>query len=235
MKKRTRILIICTILAASLVVAASASTGTVTKELSYNDIKITLDGQEIVPRDANGNYVEPFIIEGTTYLPVRGIASALHLEVGWDQATKTVKLSSGSAPAPVAGNTIGSTQTLNGISVTLTAIRRNTGGDVFAPEAGNEYLIFEFDIANNTDEEVTISSLLSFNAYIDGYKAQINLSALVEDGGMQIDTSLASGRHILGIVPYEVPADWMEAEIRFQTSAFSSDELVFSATRDQVK
>ena len=38
--------------------------------LYYNDIKITLDGEEITPRDGAGNVVDPFIIEGTTYLPV---------------------------------------------------------------------------------------------------------------------------------------------------------------------
>ena len=51
--------------------------------------------------DANGNYVEPFIIDGTTYLPVRGIASALGLNVGWDGATKTVLLTTPeSTPGP---------------------------------------------------------------------------------------------------------------------------------------
>lgn len=79
---------------------AYASTGTVNKMLSYNNIKITLDGKEIRPTDAGGNYVEPFIIEGTTYLPVRGVASALGLDVDWDANTKTVKLSTnGSATA----------------------------------------------------------------------------------------------------------------------------------------
>lgn len=60
--------------------------------LEYADIKITLDGQEVVPRDVNGNAVEPFIINGTTYLPVRGISSSLGLAVDWDQTSKTVML-----------------------------------------------------------------------------------------------------------------------------------------------
>ena len=51
-----------------------------------------MDGEELIPLDSDGNYVEPFIIDGTTYLPVRGIASALGLDVGWDGATKTVLL-----------------------------------------------------------------------------------------------------------------------------------------------
>ncbi|MGI6029769.1 MAG: stalk domain-containing protein [Candidatus Heteroscillospira sp.] len=60
--------------------------------LHYNDIKITVDGEPVEPRDANGNAVEPFIIDGTTYLPVRGIAEALGLNVTWDGATNTAVL-----------------------------------------------------------------------------------------------------------------------------------------------
>lgn len=60
--------------------------------LDYTGIKITLDGKAVTPTDAAGNVVEPFAIDGATYLPVRGIASALGLNVGWEQATQTVVL-----------------------------------------------------------------------------------------------------------------------------------------------
>jgi hypothetical protein len=42
------------------------------------------------PRDANGASVEPFTVNGTTYLPVRAIAEALGMEVSWDNGAKTV-------------------------------------------------------------------------------------------------------------------------------------------------
>ena len=59
----------------------------------FNNIKITLNGNEIIPKDVNGNSVEPFIIDGTTYLPVRAIGNALGLNVDWDSSTNTVVLS----------------------------------------------------------------------------------------------------------------------------------------------
>lgn len=90
--KKTRAILFVVAVFAVLSLSVSASSGTVTKELNYADIKIQLDGKELIPMDANGKYVEPFIIDGTTYLPVRGIASALRLDVGWDGATKTVLL-----------------------------------------------------------------------------------------------------------------------------------------------
>lgn len=58
----------------------------------YNGIKLVINGQEITPKDANGNIVEPFIVDGTTYLPVRAVASALNLPVDWDGNTNTVYL-----------------------------------------------------------------------------------------------------------------------------------------------
>ena len=41
----------------------------------YMNVKLVIDGEEITPKDANGNIVEPFIYNGTTYLPVRGTAN----------------------------------------------------------------------------------------------------------------------------------------------------------------
>jgi len=58
----------------------------------YRDIKITIDGQQINPKDASGNTVEPFIVDGTTYLPVRAIAEAVGYDVSWDDDTSTVIL-----------------------------------------------------------------------------------------------------------------------------------------------
>lgn len=84
--------VLATVMVLGLVLPASASVGSKSVELYYNNIKIRLNGQEIVARDANGNAVEPFIIDGTTYLPVRGVASALGLNVSWDGATQTVIL-----------------------------------------------------------------------------------------------------------------------------------------------
>lgn len=69
-------------------VFASSLSKTVTA--FYNNIKLVIDGKEITPKDANGNVVEPFIIDGTTYLPVRAVSEALGKEVDWDGTSNTV-------------------------------------------------------------------------------------------------------------------------------------------------
>ena len=43
----------------------------------YMNVKLVVDGEEITPKDVNGNVVEPFIYNGTTYLPVRAIRGSL--------------------------------------------------------------------------------------------------------------------------------------------------------------
>lgn len=55
-------------------------------------VGIVIDGESLLCYDANGALVEPFVYEGTTYVPVRAIAQAFNTSVSWDQATKTVHL-----------------------------------------------------------------------------------------------------------------------------------------------
>ena len=65
------------------------------KTLHYNGLSITLDGKRVEPKDANGKTVEPFIIDGTTYLPLRAVAGALGLTVDWNADTNTAILTGG--------------------------------------------------------------------------------------------------------------------------------------------
>lgn len=67
-------------------------TGTQTIEVIYDNIKIYKDNVLCSLKDANGMVVEPFIYNGTTYLPVRGTANLSGMGVTWDGATKSVYL-----------------------------------------------------------------------------------------------------------------------------------------------
>lgn len=96
MKERSRGFIsgvLATVITLSLIGTASATIGSRNITADYNDIKIVMNGTQIMPTDANGNIVEPFAVNGTTYLPVRAVANALGIDVQWDGATKTVDLS----------------------------------------------------------------------------------------------------------------------------------------------
>lgn len=60
--------------------------------LTYRNIRVTLDGQVVTLKNVTGQTIEPFIMNGSTYIPVRAVAAALGCEVGWDDRTSTVIL-----------------------------------------------------------------------------------------------------------------------------------------------
>ncbi len=93
MNKRLQVFvagILCCVMFASISVFAKNATETI--QALYKDIKIYVDGVKIDPKDANGNKVEPFISNGTTYLPVRAVGDAIGKQVTWDGATSSVYL-----------------------------------------------------------------------------------------------------------------------------------------------
>lgn len=63
-----------------------------TIDVFYDNIKIFIDGEELDPRDGDGEKVEPFIYNGTTYLPVRAVGQAVGKSVEWDGVEKVVYL-----------------------------------------------------------------------------------------------------------------------------------------------
>ena len=87
MKKFISILLAVCLLLSLGSTAFAAGTTTRQAELYYREVKILLDGKELIPQDVNGKSTEPFIIDGTTYLPIRAVASALGLKVEWKAET----------------------------------------------------------------------------------------------------------------------------------------------------
>lgn len=84
--------IIASALVLGLAGTAAATVGARTLNADFNDIKVSLNGQQLGLTDANGQTVEPFAVEGTTYLPVRAVGEALGLSVDWDASTNTVTI-----------------------------------------------------------------------------------------------------------------------------------------------
>lgn len=55
-------------------------------------LNLYLDDRVFVPTDVNGNIVDVYAIDGTTYLPARAIAEATGASVTWDGLTNTVTI-----------------------------------------------------------------------------------------------------------------------------------------------
>lgn len=80
------------ILVCALAVGALAATGKLTIEVN-TDMKIQVNGNVFAPTDVNGNPVPIFEYNGTTYAPLRALAEAYGLEVGYDAASRMATVS----------------------------------------------------------------------------------------------------------------------------------------------
>lgn len=77
---------------------AFATGGIVTKTLQaqYMGITLEVNGEKVISTDANGRPVEPFAVDGVTYIPARTLGDILGKEVVWDSESHTVRV--GEAP-----------------------------------------------------------------------------------------------------------------------------------------
>lgn len=58
----------------------------------FTGVNIYVDDVKLNPKDANGNPVEAFVYNGTTYLPVRAVGEAVGKTVQWEGKTNSVYL-----------------------------------------------------------------------------------------------------------------------------------------------
>lgn len=121
---------------------------------------------------------------------------------------------------------VGETAELKGVQVTMTNFEESAGADYVTPTDGNVFALAEFEIANNTDSEISISSMLSFEAYADDYSLNYSLSAaMLKDG--QLDGTVAAGKKMKGWIGWEVPEDYKNVEIHFTDNVWSNNKFVF--------
>lgn len=90
MKKSQRLcLFLCGMLVAVLLLPSALAAAGMTITVSPG-ISIFVNDQKVEPKDANGNPVEVFVYNGTTYLPVRAVSEALNMPVLWEDSTRSV-------------------------------------------------------------------------------------------------------------------------------------------------
>lgn len=125
---------------------------------------------------------------------------------------------------------LGDVVELNGVVVSFLDVTTSTGSDFNEPSDGNVFVLCEFEIANNSSEELSVSSMLSFEAYCDGYACEYSLGALMANDKGQLDGSIAAGKKMKGVIGYEVPTDWKELEVQYTANILSDDKIIFVAT-----
>ena len=89
--------VLTAMLVLSLGASALAASGRLTLEV--DPVRIQVDGQLVQPKDVNGNDVPVFSYNGTTYAPLRALAEAYGLTVGYDAETNLATVTTARGPA----------------------------------------------------------------------------------------------------------------------------------------
>lgn len=151
-----------------------------------------------------------------------------------DKPKKVGEISSSNSASTETKNTksefsVGETAELKGVSATLVSVTESSGSMFYKPASGNVFALCEFVIENNSSEEITVSSMLSFEAYCDDYVCNYSLGSITEDDVNQLDGTIAVGKKMNGVICYEVPSDWEELEIHFNPNVWSGNDFIFIA------
>lgn len=206
-----------------MVGTAVATVGSKTVNIEYNNIKVTMNGKQVNLVDANGNPAEPFAIDGTTYLPIRAVSSALGLEVGWDNDTKTVILETSGDKE----NHDGSYGAINGkyynlsvVDVKWTDKLESSLYTVTPKEDGTKLLCLIFSCKNTTDD---LKNLGGLRAYADG-KAVLPTSILGKiDDAVAFVGSIHGGMEMRTYSIWELPENCETFQLYYYEADGSED------------
>lgn len=129
--------------------------------------------------------------------------------------------------------TVGDTAEYKDIQVSLKDVITSKGDDLLSkPEDGNEYAICVFEIINNSDSDINISSVACFEAYCDDTSMNqdiLGLQAPEAKKYNQLDGDIAAGKKMKGAIVYQVPSNWKEIEINVSPGFWSAKDIKFIA------
>ena len=125
---------------------------------------------------------------------------------------------------------MGETAEQGDVQFTLVNVYESSGSELITPDDGNIFLVCEFDISNNSEEDIGISSVMNFEAYCDDYSLTLDIMGLQvpeAEGKSQLDGNIASGKKMKGIVAYQVPSDYKTMEINVTPDFWSGKDIKF--------
>ena len=116
--------------------------------------------------------------------------------------------------------------TKSGIVITLLSVKESKGSYYFSPEQGEIFLVAEFLVENYSKEEVTISTMLCFEAYADDFSLDFDFSALMACDDT-LDVTIKPGKKAKGQIAYSVDKNWRTFEIEYQPDFWRSESYTF--------
>lgn len=135
--------------------------------------------------------------------------------------------------------TVGDTADFDGVKVRLSSaiVSKGNKSKYITPDDGKYFLELIFDIENDSDEDITVSSVMSFEAYCDDTSIDQDIfgqQADEVDGLGQLDGNVASGKKMNGVISYQVPKDFKKFEITYAPDYWGNKEVTFVIPRKKV-
>lgn len=128
---------------------------------------------------------------------------------------------------------VGETAEYKDIQVTLKEVITSNGDDLLSkPDDGKEYAICVFEINNNSENDISMSSVTCFEAYCDDMSMEqdiLGLQAPEAKKYSQLDGDIAAGKKMEGAIVYQVSKDWKEIEINVSPGFWSVKDIKFIA------
>ncbi len=116
----------------------------------------------------------------------------------------------------------GDSITTKNFIVTVESFNKLPGDQFNKPDEGNEFWEIVMVIENKSDKEYSVSSIMMFEAYQDGYSVNESLSAQIANKSTStMDGGLAAGKKLRGALAYELPGTWEELEVHVDLTALS--------------
>lgn len=129
---------------------------------------------------------------------------------------------------------VGDTVEQQDVQVTFVGTTESTGSEYVQPTDGNIFLICEFEIENNSSNDISVSSIANFEAYCDDYAVNQSIMGLQAPEAAdknQLDGQVAAGKKMNGVIVYEVPADYKSFEINVAVDFWASRDIKFVVSK----
>ncbi|WP_091170251.1 stalk domain-containing protein [Paenibacillus sp. 1_12] len=131
-----------------------------------HDFKFTLNSKVWTPKDSDGAVLAPVIFNGTSYLPVKAVVEATGGQVQWNEATKTITITSAS------GNEGAGSERDQMIIEEMNEIKDKLKLGLTKEEV-QALFIEKFEIAHNSDSEDGSDSYWKYEYFkVSGYNRE---------------------------------------------------------------
>lgn len=112
-----------------------------------------------------------------------------------------------------------------GLRITFISAGEFTSDNQFIqPKEGNMFYRMEFEFENIGTEDNTISSMVGFECYADGYACEQKFFS--DD---DISATLSSGKKVKGSVYFELPKTATSIQLEYKDNVWLDDKIVFVA------